>query len=93
MAIEGQHQSIQWLSQFCLDVAVAFLETGGYYDVCRCLDGCSKAAKGVAGTYFKAPVFLCDFKLHTSWKIMMLLPFLMSWKTVLLLAFCSCEVT
>lgn len=56
-AIERQHQSVQWLSQLWLDVAIAFLETGGYRDVCHYLDGCSKAAKGLSWDIFGGPIF------------------------------------
>lgn len=45
-ATEGEHQTIWWSSvQSGLELAIAFLERGGCYDISHSLDGCSRAAK------------------------------------------------
>lgn len=90
---EVQHQSVQWLSQLCLCVSVAFLETGGYCHVCHYLNECSKAATGWRWDTLGGPVFplWLWFARFSENNDVLAIP--MRWKTVLLLVFCSCEVT
>lgn len=88
---EGQHQSVQWLSQLCLCVSVAFLETGWCCDVCHYLN--ESAAKGWSRDTLGGPVFplWLWFARFSENNDVLAIP--LRWKTVLLLVFCSCEVT